>query len=83
LLIPPGFPELISFLFQSEAICFRAPSSPGTLSPSLLALVINFHSYRKLDVSPTTSHSQGRMLRHELNGMIHVPRLTHAKAAEL
>ena len=26
---------------------------------------------------------QGRMLRHELNGMIHVPRLKHANAAEL
>jgi hypothetical protein len=56
------------------------PSSRGTLSPSLLALLnhfIHIEGWAYVEERPIL---QGRMLRHELNGMIHVPRLKHESA---
>ena len=60
-----------------------ASSSRGILSPSLLTCFHDFAHVSRWSYLPQRPVLQGRMLRHELYSMIHVPRLKHAKAAEL
>ncbi len=50
-------------------------------SPSLLARLNNFIHIAGWTYFPQRPILQGWMLRHELNGMIHIPRLKHANAA--
>src|SRR6185437_4191716 len=59
------------------------PSSPGALAPSLFALLYHFVQIRYWTYLEKRPILQGRMLRHELNGMIHVACLKHEQAAEL
>jgi hypothetical protein len=53
------------------------------LSPSLLTCPNDFTHIVSRSYLPQRPILQGRMLRHELNGMIHIPRLKHANATEL
>jgi len=53
------------------------------LPPSLLTCPNDFTHIVSWSYLPQRPILQGRMLRHELNGMIHIPRLKHADAAEL
>jgi hypothetical protein len=59
------------------------PLSRGAFSPSLLALLNHFTHIESWMYLEQRAILQGRMLRDELNGMIHVPRLKHKNAADL
>src|SRR5271170_4218952 len=59
------------------------PSSRDGLSPSLLARLNDFIHIANRTYLEYRPILQGRMLRQELNGMIHVPRLKHENAAKL
>lgn len=58
-------------------------SACSVLSPSLLTCLHHFVQVRRWPNLENAAVLQGRMLRHELYSMIHVPRLKDANAAEL
>ena len=58
-------------------------SSPGILSAPPLAGFFYFAQVADWTNLPNAAVFQGRMLRHELYRMIHVPRLEDSDAAEL
>ena len=62
---------------------FRPSSACSVLSPSLLTCLHDFVQVRRWPNPENAAVLQGRMLRHELYSMIHVPRLKDENAAEL
>src|SRR5580692_5719070 len=66
----------------SHRLTIRA-SARSVLAPPLLACLLDFAHVPNWSYLPQRPELQGRMLRHQLYSMIHVPRLKHAKAAEL
>src|SRR5215472_9066338 len=61
----------------------RPSSACGGLSPSLLTCLHDFVHVRRWPNLENVAVLQGRMVRHELYSMIHVPRLKDENAAEL
>src|SRR5258708_15741318 len=59
------------------------PSSRGILSPALLTCLHHFVHVRRWPNLENVAVLQGRMLRHELYSMIHVPRFKDENAAEM
>src|SRR5579872_1164556 len=58
-------------------------SARGVLATALLACLPDFAHVARWPDLPNAAVSQGRMLRHQLDSMIHVPRLEEPDAAEL
>src|ERR1039458_5219773 len=69
------------------SIAFRPTSNRSSacsvLSPSLLTCLHHFVQARRWPNVANAAVLQGRMLRHELHSMIHVPRFKDENAAEL
>src|ERR1700751_4028528 len=60
-----------------------APSACSRLSPSLLTRLHDFAHVPRGANLPNIAVLHGRMLRHELYSMIHIPRFKNENAAEL
>src|SRR5262245_16179697 len=68
---------------MSPSLSVTPCSACGVLSPPLLACPPDFAHIPHRPNLPNGAVFQGRMLRHELYSMIHIPRLKDANAAEL
>src|SRR4030095_13414134 len=68
---------------ENDPFSVRPSSACSVLSPSLLTCLHHFGQVRRWQNLKNAAVLQGRMLRHELYSMIHVPRLKDENAAEL
>jgi hypothetical protein len=67
----------------ADLFSVRLSSACSVLSPSLLTFLHHFIHVLRWPNLENVAVLQGRMLRHELYSMIHVPRLKDENAAEL
>jgi len=68
---------------ETDPFSVRPSSVCNVLSPSLLTCLHDFVQVRRWPNLENAAVLQGRMLRHELYSVIHVPRLKDENAAEL